>query len=236
MLSSFSARVRLSLPLALLMATAVSAVEIKQFPAAAYQIETLPRSVSALACAGSTTHAVTLQLKDRKGAWLDAAAPSIARLEGVAWSPHDPARDGAGEFEVLISTARLLKDNALAGFVTVGNSNGSLLPNTENALRRAVHMGVPVVRLARDGRVEANQADLFVAAGGLKPADAERILANCLLRFGALPPAANPARPTSAETAAIRAHLARYQEVFDLQSAALFSAQPSEFSAMVAMR
>lgn len=233
-----SARLLLTslIPFALGGVTMVRGAAISEFSASPYLIASLPRAVSAIACEGSTTQAVKLQLKDRRGTWLNAEKPGIARLEGVAWSPDDPARDGAGEFEVLLSTARLLKAHALAGFVTVGNSHGALLPNTELALRRVVHMGLPVVRLAREGRVDPSRADLFVAAGSLAPADAERILANCLLRYGALPPAADPARPTRAETAAIRAHLELFQSAFDLQAAAHFSAQPSEFAAMVAMR
>jgi hypothetical protein len=37
----------------------------------------------------------------------------------------------------------------------------------------------------------------------------------CLMRFGSLPPAADPDRPTKAELDAIRAKLAAYQAVFD---------------------
>jgi hypothetical protein len=37
----------------------------------------------------------------------------------------------------------------------------------------------------------------------------------CLMRFGSLPPAADPNRPTAAEREAISAKLAAYQAVFD---------------------
>jgi hypothetical protein len=37
----------------------------------------------------------------------------------------------------------------------------------------------------------------------------------CLLRFGSLPPAADPDNPTAAEVAALRARVAEYQAVFD---------------------
>ena len=225
------------LPLAFTLVVGVQAAEITEIAASPYQIAGLPNTIPALVCEGSTTRATTLQLKDRGGRWLNSETPGIAQLDGVAWSANDPARDGAGEFEVLLSTARLLRRHALAGFVTVGNSHGALLPNTELALRRVVHMGIPVVRLAREGRVESSRSDLFVAAGALAPADAERILAHCLLKYGALTPAADPARPTVAETNRIRAQLEQYQTTFDLQAAAFFSAQPSESAAaLVALR
>jgi hypothetical protein len=41
------------------------------------------------------------------------------------------------------------------------------------------------------------------------------LLMACLLRFGALPPAADPSRPTSTEVAAVEAALRPNQEVFD---------------------
>jgi L-asparaginase len=37
----------------------------------------------------------------------------------------------------------------------------------------------------------------------------------CLMKFGSLPPAANPDHPTSAESAAVREKVAEYQGVFD---------------------
>jgi hypothetical protein len=37
----------------------------------------------------------------------------------------------------------------------------------------------------------------------------------CLMRFGALPPAADPDNPTAAEKAAIEKVVADYQRVFD---------------------
>jgi hypothetical protein len=37
----------------------------------------------------------------------------------------------------------------------------------------------------------------------------------CLLKFGSLPSAADPRRPTAAETAAIERALIPFQEVFD---------------------
>jgi hypothetical protein len=37
----------------------------------------------------------------------------------------------------------------------------------------------------------------------------------CLMRFGSLPPAADPAHPTASELEAIEAKVAKYQTVFD---------------------
>jgi len=41
------------------------------------------------------------------------------------------------------------------------------------------------------------------------------LLMACLMKFGALPPAANPDQPTTEETAAVRKKVAKYQAVFN---------------------
>jgi hypothetical protein len=37
----------------------------------------------------------------------------------------------------------------------------------------------------------------------------------CLMKFGSLPPAEDPDRPTAAEAAAVRKKVATYQRIFD---------------------
>jgi hypothetical protein len=44
---------------------------------------------------------------------------------------------------------------------------------------------------------------------------ARLLLMACLMRYGALPPAADPSAPTEAELAGISARIAEYQSVFD---------------------
>ena len=57
--------------------------------------------------------------------------------------------------------------------------------------------------------------NLWVEGSNLNANKARVLLMACLLRFGSPPPAADPGHPTDAEKAAIRAHLAKIQEVFD---------------------
>jgi len=81
---------------------------------------------------------------------------------------------------------------------------------------RAVHSGMPVVRVGRgnnDGFVPAR--DRLLGGGNLTATKARLLLLACLMRFGALPPTANPDHPTQAEISAIREKLAAYQAVFD---------------------
>src|SRR5882724_6853893 len=123
--------------------------------------------------------------------------------------------DGAAEMEVLICAAGLLQSHPLAGIVGIGNRRGVLQPATEEALARVALMGMPVVRVARDGFPPANADDFFIEAGPLSATAARDLLAVCLARLGAPPAAADPAHPTESESSAIKAALARYQQAFD---------------------
>ena len=56
---------------------------------------------------------------------------------------------------------------------------------------------------------------MFIGGSNLTSTKARLLLMACLMRFGSLPPAADPDQPTKAELDAIRAKLADYQAVFD---------------------
>ncbi len=77
---------------------------------------------------------------------------------------------------------------------------------------------MPVVKVGRgnaEGMVPRNPPYLYVAGSNLTANKARLLLMASLLKLGALPPAADPANPTSDELAAIKAKLDQYQEVFD---------------------
>jgi hypothetical protein len=63
--------------------------------------------------------------------------------------------------------------------------------------------------------VDPTRAQLAIAGSNLTATKARLLLMACLLRFGSLPPAADPIRPTPAELKAVQARLAEYQAVFD---------------------
>jgi hypothetical protein len=77
---------------------------------------------------------------------------------------------------------------------------------------------MPVVKVSRgnaDGPVDPTRVPLAIAGSNLTATKARLLLMACLLRFGSLPPAADPLQPTAAELEATRAALAAYQTVFD---------------------
>ena len=77
---------------------------------------------------------------------------------------------------------------------------------------------MPVVRVSRgnaEGFVPTDRVKFGIAGNNLTATKARILLMACLLRFGALPPAADPASPTTAEIEAIETALRDYQRVFD---------------------
>jgi hypothetical protein len=79
-----------------------------------------------------------------------------------------------------------------------------------------VFSGLPVVFCGR-GNTEGFAVPMppFIAGANLTVTKARLLLMACLMKFGALPPAADPTRPTAAETAATMAKVAQYQAIFD---------------------
>jgi L-asparaginase len=57
--------------------------------------------------------------------------------------------------------------------------------------------------------------DRFIGGGNLTATKARLLLMACLMKFGSLPPAADPDQPTDAEADAVRRAVSAYQAVFD---------------------
>jgi L-asparaginase len=90
--------------------------------------------------------------------------------------------------------------------------------SVDAALKRATFSGMPVVKVGRGnagGFVDATRDPLAIAGSNLTATKARLLLMACLMKFGGLPPAADPARPSADESDATKAQLKQYQEIFD---------------------
>ncbi len=128
-------------------------------------------------------------------------------------------REGAGEFQVMMSVANLQNSHSTVGLVGVGNRHGMFPAGSEHALRFFALHGVPVAKLARGDELAADPEGLFIDAGTLSEKDAAAVLTHCLNRYGAPPLAANPDKPTVRELEAIRKSLRPFREAFALANA-----------------
>ncbi len=74
---------------------------------------------------------------------------------------------------------------------------------------------VSVSRGNPEGFAGGGPDSLFISGSNLTANKARWLLMACLLKLGGLPPAVDPAHPTTAERSAVKAKLAEYQAVFD---------------------
>lgn len=168
--------------------------------------------------ASKTIATTRVQVKDPAGALLGTAMPQVSIAKYGRYMPTDSRTDAERDPEIMARIEFNLAEAALAGFVGEGASPyGSMNTNTDNALTVATFCGFPVVKCGRGntGGMAYKNAPLFVAGNNLTSTKARMLLMACLLKFGALPPAADPYSPTNAEIEATTSLLADYQAIFD---------------------
>jgi len=180
-------------------------------------ISKLPDTVNGVQSADNGITLIDVVIKDG-GALLGSAIPKVTIVKDGSYTSDGLAVDPDREVDLLAQIDANLTGNPLSGFVVEGLSPyGLMTAMARHALMlRAVHSGMPVVRVGRgnnDGFTPAR--DRFIGGRNLTATKARLLLMACLMRFGALPPAADPENPTEDELNAIRTKLARYQEVFD---------------------
>jgi hypothetical protein len=160
-----------------------------------------------------------VRIKDAHGELLGTAIPKVTIVKHARYLPEDASGDPAAEVDILARIDKNLREAPLAGFVAEGSAPFASMSNAvEAALKRATLSGMPVVKVGRgnaEGIVDPARAPLAIAGSNLTATKARLLLMACLLRFGSLPPAADPEHPTSAELDAVQAKLAEYQSVFD---------------------
>ena len=162
---------------------------------------------------GSRIETVPVAIKGPDGKLLSSAIPKVAiSKDANYWDPE-------AEVDLIAMIGHMLKSSPLAGFVVEGlTPYGRNVSNARHRLMlRAIHSGLPVVRVGRgntEGFVPLHDPS-FIGGSNLTATKARLLLMACLMKFGSLPPGADPDHPTSAETAAVRKKVAEYQGVFD---------------------
>jgi len=158
-----------------------------------------------------------LAIKDPAGALLPAAVPHAEIVALPAWFAQAGGGETAVAAQVDAAIARIRAEAPLGGLVAEGVTGGHFEETEVAALERAALHGLPVVKVGRDapGSPVPTSHRLWIGGGNLTAAKARVRLMACLLRFGTLPAAADPAAPTPAERTALRARLAEFQAIFD---------------------
>jgi L-asparaginase len=181
-------------------------------------ISRLPARVDGVKREGDGLVVVPVPVKDAEGYLLDSAIPKVAIVKDGTFHADDYDLDPEREVDLNAIIARNQQHAPLSGFVIEGLSPYGFMTSRMRHLimRKAVLMGMPVVRVGRGNNDGFSPPrDLFLGGRNLTATKARLLLMACLMRFGALPPARDPDKPSEAELQAIRAKLDAYQKVFD---------------------
>jgi hypothetical protein len=185
----------------------------------AVNLTSLPSEVQGCTLHGSKVGTITVAVKNSEGNLLPTAIPKVTILKHARYLPEDTSGDANGEVDILARLEKNLRNAPLAGFVAEGSAPfGAMSNSVDAALKRATFSGMPVVKVGRGnagGFVDAKRDPLAVAGSNLTATKARLLLMACLMRFGSLPPAADPSSPSATERDATKAKLAQYQEVFN---------------------
>jgi L-asparaginase len=182
------------------------------------RLSLLPDAVKAVKQIGSGIEAVSIAVKDARGKLLADAIPVVSISKDGSYSTLEFGDDPALEHDLIASIDHKLSLGRLTGFVIEGLVPYGSTPSTarHKLMLKAAFSGIPVAKVGRNSTEGfADPHEFQIAATDLTATKARFLLMACLLKFGSLPPARNPDRPTSAELDAIRAAVAKYQAVFD---------------------
>ena len=185
----------------------------------AVNLSQLPKEVQGSRIQGSTAGTIAVPIKDSAGNLLSTAIPKVTIVKHARYLPEDTSGDASREVDILARIEKNLRDAPLAGFIAEGSAPfGSMSNAVDAALKRATFSGMPVVNVSRGnaaGFVDKSRHPLAIPGSNLTATKARLLLMACLMKFGSLPSAADPAHPTQVEIDAVKAKLAQYQEVFD---------------------
>jgi L-asparaginase len=178
----------------------------------------LPKETTGVRRAGDRIETVRVPVKGGNGELLESAIPSVSIIKDGGYADDDDRDDLSRHVDIHALMKDKLEHAPLAGFISEGwVPYGTLSSAARNELlARAAYSGLPVVRVGR-GNTEGyvpNRAP-FIGGSNLTSTKARLLLMACLMKLGSLPVAADPARPTAQEMAALEKKVAEYQAVFN---------------------
>ena len=183
------------------------------------RLSQLPERVHGVtADAGGRVRRMDVGVLDGQGRLLPGAIPVVGYHKHGRWIRSNDGPVPDEEVAILAQIDQHLRHFPLSGFVSEGATPyGTTAQSADAALRRATFLGMPVVRVMKgnpEGFVPRERTQLAIGGSNLTATKARILLTACLLKFGALPPAADPDNPTKDEIATTERALDPYREVF----------------------
>lgn len=181
-------------------------------------ISRLPMQVAGVRRVDGRLTQVEVPIKDKEHRLLDASIPKVTIVKDGSYVADDFADDPDRDVDLIAQIADNLAHAPLSGFIVEGLSPYGMMTSASRhkLMLRAVHSGMPVARVGRGNNGGFTPSrDRLIGGGNLTATKARLLLMACLMKFGSLPPAADPDNPTAAELQAIRSKVSQYQKVFD---------------------
>jgi L-asparaginase len=180
-------------------------------------ISKLPASVGAVRATANGIERITIAIKHPDGKLTEDAIPSVSIVKDGGYTAEDFSGDPAREVDLIALINHKMSLGRLAGFVIEGLVPYGSMPSSvrQKLMLDAVFSGLPVVRVGR-GSPEgfADPHPHFIPGSNLTSTKARMLLMACLMKFGSLPPAKDPANPTKQEMEATAKAASAYQRVF----------------------
>jgi hypothetical protein len=182
-------------------------------------ITRLPKEVTGLRRDGPKIATVSVPIKDAAGELLETGVPKVAIIKDMSYWNADFDDDIEDEADIVAMLDHMLDKTPLSGFVIEGlTPYGAITASGRSRLmQKAVYMGIPVARVGRgspEGFIPTSDPT-YIGGSNLTATKARILLMAAIMKFGMLPPAADPDHPTETERAAIFAKNRQYQSVFD---------------------
>jgi hypothetical protein len=178
----------------------------------------LPTKTKAVRAGASGIETFDIAIKNAAGELLPEAIPSVSIVKEGGYFTEEFGGEPEEESDLIALIERKLGLGRLGGFVIEGQvPYGSMTSALrQKVLERAIYSGFPIVRVGRGAPEGFGEGtEIWLAGSNLTGTKARLLLMACLMRFGALPPAKDPANPTAAEKQAVAELVAQYQRVFD---------------------
>jgi L-asparaginase len=179
----------------------------------------LPASVPGLKRDGKKIATINVSIKDTHGALLATAIPKVTIVKDMSYWNADFDDDVENEADIIAMMDLMLDKAPLSGFVIEGlTPYGAITaPARSRLMQKAVFCGIPVARVGRgapEGFIPTSDPT-YIGGSNLTATKARILLMAAIMKFGMLPPATDPDRPTHSELGAIFAKVQQYQSVFD---------------------
>jgi hypothetical protein len=179
----------------------------------------LPNETTGVLRKAGKLRSVDVTLKDKDGFLVGAALPHVSTVQVEHFSQKSSSANAVPANDILAMIDAKLESSPLAGFVAEGESPyGNVTTEQTKALEIATYSGMPVVSVGRGnagGLTAVRPYNVFIEGNNLSASKARLLLMASLLKFGSLPVANDPRRPSEAEKKAVQSVITRYQEIFD---------------------